>query len=260
MNSVNKPSVFATLFIAALSLTALYGCNSSPRDPSPATSASSPDASASSPSGARCLLPDASLFPLWVIRGDAATYSVSDGVITGTTAPNTTNTFLCTVAEYADFVLELDVKTDPALNSGIQIRSHARPEKFNNQPIERVHGYQIEIDPSNRKWTGGLYDEGGRLWLADLKSNPAAQAAFRQGDWNHLRIHAEGPRIRTWLNGVPAIDYTETAQVEANRSGFIALQVHGVGAKTDPLMVQFKNIFLTPLSKPLTTHLHIGTP
>lgn len=185
----------------------------------------------------------------WITRGGIATFTLSDGIITGTTAPNTINTFLCTPSEYADFILEVDFKTDAALNSGIQIRSHARPETHKTRPIERVHGYQIEIDPSERKWTGGLYDEGGRAWLADLKSNPAAQAAFKQGDWNHLRIHAEGSRIRTWINGVAAIDYTETAQVQQNRSGFIALQVHGVGAKTEPLQVQWKNLLLRPIEK-----------
>jgi hypothetical protein len=182
-------------------------------------------------------------------RGGIATFTLQDGIITGTTAPNTTNTFLCTTGEYSDFILEVDFKTDPALNSGIQIRSHARPETHKAMPIERVHGYQIEIDPSERKWTGGLYDEGGRLWLADLKNNPAAQAAFKQVDWNRFRIHAQGARIRSWINGVPAIDYTETAHVEANRSGFIALQVHGVGARTEPFQVQWKNIVITRLAK-----------
>lgn len=226
MNSPNKP----ILALALSAILSLGGC-------------------ASSPNAVALSSPDTSLSTQWIKRGGIASYSISEGVITGTTAPNTTNTFLCTAAEYSDFILELDFKTDPALNSGIQIRSHSRPETFKNEPIERVHGYQIEIDPSDRKWTGGLYDEGGRLWLADLKSNPAAQAAFKQGEWNHFRIHAQGPRIRTWLNGIPAIDYTETAHVEANRSGFIALQVHGVGAKTEPLQVQWKNIMITDLAK-----------
>lgn len=232
MNSPSRSILLAALIIAApLVGCPLGGCASSMRPIS--------------------LIPafNSNIDSLWVKRGGIATFVLEDGTITGTTAPNTTNTFLCTTTEYSDFILELDFKTDPALNSGIQVRSHHRPETFKSQPIERVHGYQIEIDPSDRKWTGGLYDEGGRLWLADLKSNPAAQAAFKQGQWNHFRIHAEGPRIRTWINGIPATDYTETAQVEQNRSGFIALQVHGVGAKTDPLQVQWKNITITPLSK-----------
>lgn len=226
MHSTSKP----ILALALYTLLALGGCTSSP-------------------TSIALTSPDTNLSAQWIKRGGIATYEFTNGIITGTTAPNTTNTFLCTTAEYSDFILELDFKTDPALNSGIQIRSHHRPDSFAGMPIERVHGYQIEIDPSDRKWTGGLYDEGGRLWLADLKSNPAAQAAFKQNEWNHFRIHAQGPRIRTWINGVAAIDYTETAKIEPNRSGFIALQVHGVGGKKEPLQVQWKNLTLTPLSR-----------
>ncbi|MBU6413622.1 MAG: DUF1080 domain-containing protein [Planctomycetes bacterium] len=232
MNSPSKSILIAALIIAAPFMASpLGGCASSPRPVS--------------------LIPavNSNIDSLWVKRGGIATFVLEDGTITGTTAPNTTNTFLCTTAEYSDFILELDFRTDPDLNSGIQIRSHHRPEIYKTQPIERVHGYQIEIDPSDRKWTGGLYDEAGRGWLADLKSNPAAQAAFKQSEWNHFRIHADGPRIRTWLNGIPVIDYTETAHIEANRSGFIALQVHGVGGRTEPLQVQWRNITLRPPSE-----------
>src|SRR5512133_287391 len=81
-----------------------------------------------------------------------ATYTVDNGVIVGTTAKGSPNSFLCTQKEYGDFVLEFDVMTDPALNSGVQIRSHRYPEErtvitFNGkekverkQPKGRVHG------------------------------------------------------------------------------------------------------------------------
>ena len=59
----------------------------------------------------------------------------------------------------------------------------------------------MEIDPSDRKWTGGLYDEARRGWLFPLDGHPTAQAAFRQGEWNHFRIEAIGDHIRTWVNG-----------------------------------------------------------
>ena len=86
----------------------------------------------------------------------------------GTSVPNTSNSFLCTAHDYGDFELELEFKVDPTLNSGIQIRSECfdKPtevkteEKTIKIPAGRVHGYQVEIDPSDRAWTAGIYDEG----------------------------------------------------------------------------------------------------
>jgi len=83
-------------------------------------------------------------------------------------------------------------------------------------------GYQAEIDPSPRAWSGGIYDEGRRGWLYSLRDDARARAAFRANDWNDYRIRAEGPWLRTWINGVPCADLIDTADGE----GFIALQVH----------------------------------
>ena len=59
----------------------------------------------------------------WIRRGGKAKYRVEDDTIVGTTVKGTPNTFLCTKRVYGNFVLELDFKDDPNLNSGIQIRS-----------------------------------------------------------------------------------------------------------------------------------------
>jgi len=87
-----------------------------------------------------------------------------------------------------------------------------------------VFGYQAEIDPSARAWSGGIYDEQRRQWLYGLGRNEAARKAFRPGDWNHYRVEAIGPRLRTWVNGVPAADIAD----EADARGFIAFQVHAI--------------------------------
>ncbi len=158
----------------------------------------------------------------WKVLGGTAHYRVVDGAIVGTTVPDTPNTFLRTEREYGDFILELLFKVDDALNSGIQFRSESRPDYQQG----RVHGYQYEIDPSPRAWSGGVYDESRLGWLYPLTTNPRAQQAFRAGDWNKVRIEAIGPRIRTWINGVPAADLLD-AQTP---SGFIALQVHSIHA------------------------------
>jgi hypothetical protein len=59
----------------------------------------------------------------WTVKGGPATFKAEDGMIVGTTGKGGPNTFLCR-GPYGDFALELEVKCDPPLNSGIQIRSH----------------------------------------------------------------------------------------------------------------------------------------
>lgn len=191
-------------------------------------------------------------FDGWVKRGGEAAYSIEDGnTIVGTTAPNTPNTFLCTEGEYANFILEMEFKVDPAMNSGVQFRSRAFDResvyRVDDREIKvsanRVHGYQFEIDPSDRKWTGGVYDEARRGWLFPLRDKPEAQAAFKNGEWNTMKVIADGPRIRTWVNGVPCADFED----DLTLSGFIALQVHGVGDRAIPMQIRWRNIRLTEL-------------
>ena len=158
----------------------------------------------------------------WTQKGGNARYEVRDGVIVGTTVEKTPNSFLTTVRPYSDFILELEFRVDSLLNSGIQIRSNSLPEYNNGQ----VHGYQVEIDPSKRAWSGGIYEEGRRGWLFNLQGRPAPQQAFRQGEWNHYRIEARGDHLRTWVNGVLAADMVDSMTAE----GFIGLQVHSIGS------------------------------
>jgi len=176
----------------------------------------------------------------WVQRGGKAVYKVEEGSIVGDTTPNTPNSFLCTERTFGDFILEIDFKVDPSLNSGVQIRSESIPEYKNGQ----VHGYQVEIDPSSRAWTGGVYDEGRRGWLQNLEGKEAARKAFKQGEWNHFRIEAMGFNIRTWVNGIPAADLVDSMTPR----GFVALQVHSTGSEK-PLQVRWRNIRIIDLEK-----------
>lgn len=187
----------------------------------------------------------------WVQKGGKAKYAVENGQIVGRTVPNTQNSFLCTTKEYGDFVLEMEFKVQKGLNSGVQVRSHCfdketivevagKPKKI---PAGRVHGYQVEIDPSDRAWTGGVYDEGRRGWLKDLKENEPARKALKADEWNKLRIECRGDSIKTWLNGVAAADLKDSM----NHAGFIALQVHGVGKRTETLEVRFRDIRIQEL-------------
>ena len=172
----------------------------------------------------------------WEQLNGKAKYEVKDGMIVGSTVLNTPNSFLATKADYSDFILEFDVWVDPSLNSGVQIRSHSLKE-YNNG---RVHGYQIEIDPSDRAWSAGIYDEARRAWLYTLENNPKARAAFKVDDWNHYHVEAIGNTLKTWINGVQAAYLID----DVDASGFIALQVHSVGSdkSKEGIKVIWKNI------------------
>src|SRR5690606_37911591 len=171
----------------------------------------------------------------WSIKGGEAEYEVRDGAIVGSTVKNTPNTFLATDKMFDDFILELDFKVHPSMNSGIQIRSNS----FEHYMDGRVHGYQVEIDPSERAYSAGIYDEARRGWLFTLTGNKEAQAAFKQDEWNTYRIDAIGVTIKTWINGVPAAHLVD----DKTRSGFIALQVHSIDENAEEgTEIMWKNI------------------
>ena len=173
----------------------------------------------------------------WKVLNGKAKYEVKNGEIVGTTVHGEPNSFLVTEEVYGDFILTLEFKIDSGTNSGIQFRSESKPEYQNG----RVHGYQMEIDPSARAWTGGIYDEARRLWLYPLEYNPAAKTAFKQGEWNTVRIECIGNALRTFVNGISSSHVVD----DMTPKGFIALQVHSVSKPEDAgKQVRFKNIKL----------------
>jgi len=168
----------------------------------------------------------------WFLIGEASFSRTPGGVIHGQGRDLPRNSFLVSREQYADFELEVDLRIKGG-NSGIQIRSQLKDGDT------KIYGYQIEVDPSERAWSGGLFDEARRGWLDSNEDKPEALAAFMVNDWNHYRIRCEGTRIQSWVNGVPCADFED----DVNAKGYIGLQVHG-GAKTD---VWWRGISITPL-------------
>jgi hypothetical protein len=156
----------------------------------------------------------------WKQLNGKAKYVVADREIIGTTVHGEPNSFMVTEKDYGDFILELDFRLDADMNSGIQFRSQSKPDYREG----RVHGYQMEIDPSPRAWTGGIYDEGRRGWLYPLEYNPEGKKAYKAREWNHARIECIGNVIRIWINGIPTAHLVD----DMTTRGFIALQVHSV--------------------------------
>jgi hypothetical protein len=159
----------------------------------------------------------------WKKLSGNAEYKIEKDAIVGVTSVGTPNTFLVTEKEYGDFILELEVMMeDTTSNSGIQFRSHLNPA--GNNGTGRVYGYQYEIDPSVRKWSGGIYDEARRDWLYPLELNPAAQPAFKNGQFNKVRIECIGHNLRTFVNNREAAYVVDSLDAQ----GFIGLQVHAI--------------------------------
>ena len=120
---------------------------------------------------------------------------------------------------WGDFILEGDVRIEPGGNSGWQIRSGIDDPE---DPTSRLRGSQIEVETTDRRWSGGIYEEGRRGWLDPLLGDEEARASFRVGEWNRYRIEADGIHIRSWVNGVPCGDLVDLARLK----GHIAFQVH----------------------------------
>ncbi|MGI8951390.1 MAG: 3-keto-disaccharide hydrolase [Chitinophagaceae bacterium] len=174
----------------------------------------------------------------WKQAVGSAKYSVENNTIIGETVAKSPNSFLITEKEYGDFILEMDVKIDDTFsNSGIQFRSH-----FNaagNEGKGQIYGYQFELDPASRKWSGGIYEEAARGWLCPVTLNPPAQNAFKVGEFNHIRLEAIGNEIKTWINNQPVSYLIDSV----SHNGFIGLQVHQISnANGAGKKIYFKNI------------------
>jgi hypothetical protein len=177
----------------------------------------------------------------WEQHNGTATYRVEDGAIVGKTSEGSPNSFLCTKQNYSDFELTFEVQVDDALNSGVQIRSISQSDIQNG----RVHGPQVEIATNGT--AGYVYGEAlGTGWLSEDREDPAANAAFKKGEWNHYRVKAVGNSIKTWVNGVPVADLTDNKT--KMMSGFIGLQVHGIKKGTGPYEVRWRKLQLKDLS------------
>lgn len=172
----------------------------------------------------------------WESYGGQAPFEAEGENILGTAMVNTPNTFLCTKRPYGDFVLELEFYNEAPLNSGVMARGQWRQQ----QDQRVVYGYQVEIDPSERAYTAGIYDEQRRGWVYPLHYNPPARAAFQTGAWNKLRIEFIGNELRTFLNGQSAANLID----DFDDSGMICLQVHSVGPELEGKEMRWRNIMI----------------
>lgn len=173
------------------------------------------------------------------------------------------NWFFSTKKVYEDFVLEAEVKmpdTSEYSNSGIIFRGQIVETDKGKQII----GYQVDIDPSDRRWTGGLFDQGRRKWLYPIhptRSHPDVDFAanylgkwtkeqsdaYRHLTWNKVKIVCKGSDIRIFINDVLT---THVKDVKDSK-GVIAFQHHGSKAYREERdksnIVRFRDITIKTL-------------
>ena len=63
---------------------------------------------------------------------------------------------------------------------------------------------------------------------------------YKKEGWNSYRVLVKGEHIQVWVNGTKISDGKDTRTHFAK--GRLGFQVHGVGKKTEPLSVRWKNI------------------
>lgn len=160
----------------------------------------------------------------WFLHHGELPFVVRDGEIVGATAVDIPTRYLTTDEPFADFILELEMNNMQGENSGVQFRS------VTNAPFYTgLTGYQLEVDPSEREWTGGIYFEGVGTWQHTPINNPDCTMAWRRAGWNKLRIEAKGEQMRTFVNETPCAYLFD----EYLSSGHIGLQVHSIGSNPD---------------------------
>ncbi len=165
----------------------------------------------------------------WINHGEEKWY-VENGELICESGPKAEYGYLGTEKFYKNFELTLEFKQENDGNSGVFIRSTFEGTK--------VSGWQVEVAPPG-KHTGGVYESYGRGWL--IKPEPEKEKALKMGEWNTLKIVANGSTITSWLNGTQMITLTD--EKIGQGEGSIALQIHDGGG----IKVRWRNIQLKPL-------------
>ena len=144
--------------------------------------------------------------------------------------------YLTTEKTYRDFDLRLKFKGEAAGNSGVFF--HSRIIGIDPQHGPDIEGMQVEVDPSIGKHTGGLYESGGRGWVA--MPTAEGEQALKPGTWNDLEVSVRGAHIVTQVNRVKIADYTDPTPKFTD--GVIGLQIHTGGG----VRMRWKDIYIRP--------------
>jgi hypothetical protein len=146
---------------------------------------------------------------------------------------------LQTEGKYADFVLQLEFKTNSdGLNSGIFFRCIA--DQYQN-------GYEMQINNKAKDGDRNQPADGGTG--AIYRRQAARKIVANDKEWTHLTLVAKGPTFATWVNGYPVCLWTDERPKNENprqglrlEAGHLSIQGHD--PTTDLL---FRNLKLTEI-------------
>jgi len=175
----------------------------------------------------------------WKIIGDKGNVWIEDSAFVAHCIFDTLqHTFICTEEKYDDYIFEAEARVQGPLHTGFIIRASEVP--INNGSNTTLSGYQVKIDPTERRWTGGIFDEvNGVTWYYPLTGHEKAQAAFKYGEWNKYRIEAIGDSIKIWVNGTPTCNLVHSKY----NKGYIAIKVHWLRiAEEEKYLMRYKNM------------------
>lgn len=163
---------------------------------------------------------DGESFNGWRVENGDDPFEIINGEIVGKTVSGVPTRYLTTEDSYGDFIFEAEMNNSEGDNSGIQFRSQIGTSFYSG-----LNGYQLEVDPSERRWTGGIYTEGLAVWKHPMIENDACRNAWNYDGWNKLRIETSGDLLRTFVNDIACAKvYDETLS-----EGHFGLQIHSVG-------------------------------
>jgi hypothetical protein len=179
-------------------------------------------------------------------RANPGTWDIDDGAIVCRGG-----SYLWSDQQYDNFVLELEFKIPEKGNSGIFFRTADL-----NDPVQT--GIELQVYDTH-DWPEPTRNSCGAIYDC---VPPKVNAVRKPGEWNHVVLRCEGPRIWAAMNGEEIIqmnldEWTKagenpdgsknkfsTAYKEMPRRGYIGFQDHG-----NP--VWFRNIRIKPLVAPV---------
>jgi HEAT repeat protein len=190
--------------------------------------------------------------------GKPGWWAVEDGALTSESTTEKPckecNYLVWDGSQPADFELLADFKLSRSANSGIQIRSEARPDWD-------TYGYQADMT-GDGELVGFVYHHSrgliagrgekavfagdGQKTVERIGDPAELLKQFKPGDWNTYRVVCRGSEITLYVNGVLMCQVTDHHASQAPTRGLIALQMH----PGPPMKVQFKNLRLKELKPP----------
>jgi len=152
----------------------------------------------------------------WKATSDAD-WRVEDGAIeVGSGEPG----WLCTTAQFSDYVLKLDFRSDKGTNSGVFLHTSENPSDV------EADCYELNIADSDNPFPTG-----------SLVKRKKAEGDFESTEWQSYEVTLDGGKVTVKLDGEQILEYDDPAPL---RRGLISLQLREG-------KVAFRNIKLKPL-------------